>query len=286
MEWAEGRLTKRSEDSVEAPETPDAIIELAYTGADKLELASAREKILELMYEIEALKREPSGSNVERLKAELSVSYATNRGFRQQWEDERKEWEDEKKENEKLNAALKEKLNAVLKHERVENANAALKHEENEREENEKLNAALKHEREENEKLNAALKHEREENEKLKREREENANAALKDVREENANAALKHEREENGREENEKLNAALKHGREENEKLNAALKVALLENDNLIELTRSLREQADGLRAIVEIIADHFESGPCPLLLPEIIDGDDGEVVTDDLAA
>jgi chromosome segregation ATPase len=260
MEWVEGRITKRSVDAAKAPETWDAITE-PYTGADKLELSSAREKILELMYEIEALKREHSGSYVENLKAELSVSYATNRGFRQQWEDEREE---------------NEKLNAALKHEREENEK--LKHE---REENEKLNAALKHEREENEKLNAALKHEREENEKLKHQREEN----------EKLNAALKHEREENEklkheREENEKLNAALKHEREENEKLNATLKFALLENDNLIELTRSLREQADGLRVIVEIIADHLERGPYPLRLPDIIDGDDGEIVTDDLAA
>jgi septal ring factor EnvC (AmiA/AmiB activator) len=101
--------------------------------------------------------------------------------------------------------------------------------------------------------------------------------------REENEklNAELKHEREEN-----EKLNAALRHEKEENEKLNAGLKFALLENDNLIELTRSLREQADGLRAILEIIANRLQRRPCPLRLPEIIDGDNGEIVTDDLAA
>ena len=72
-------------------------------------------------------------------------------------------------------------------------------------------------------------------------------------------NAALKHEREEN-----EKLSTALNHEEQENEKLNAALRFALLENDNLIELTRSLREQADGLdglRAILEIIADQTVS-------------------------
>ena len=169
------------------------------------------------MYEIEALRREHSGSYVERLKSELSVSYATNRGFKQRWEDER--------------------------------------------EENEKLNAALRHAREENEKLNAALRHEKEENEKL--------------------NAALRHAWEDN-----EKLNAALRHEKEGNEKLNAGLKSALLENDNLIELTRSLREQADGLRAILEIIANRLQRRPCPLRLPEIIDGDNGEIVTDDLAA
>ena len=93
MEWVEGRLTKRSVNAAEAPETRDTITELAYTEADKLEFTSAREKIFELMYEIEALKREHSGSYVERLKAELSVSYATNRGFLQQWEDERGEIE-------------------------------------------------------------------------------------------------------------------------------------------------------------------------------------------------
>ena len=48
-----------------------------------------------------------------------------------------------------------------------------------------------------------------------------------------------------------------LKHEREENERLNSALKFALLENAKLLELTRSLREQADGLdglRAVLEI--------------------------------
>ena len=189
MEWTEGRITRGSVDAAKAPETRGVITEPAYTGADKLELSSAREKILDLMYEIEALRREHSGSYVERLRSELSVSYATNRGFKQRWEDER--------------------------------------------EENEKLNAALKHEREENEKLNAELRHEK-----------------------------------------------------EENEKLNAELKFALLENDNLIELTRSLREQADGLRAILEIIANRLQRRPCPLRLPEIIDGDNEEIVTDDLAA
>ena len=189
MEWTEGRITRRSVDAAKAPETRDVITEPAYTGADKLELSSAREKILDLMYEIEALRREHSGSYVERLRSELSVSYATNRGFKQRWEDES--------------------------------------------EENEKLNAALRHAWEDNEKLNAALRHEK-----------------------------------------------------EGNEKLNAGLKSALLENDNLIELTRTLREQADGLRAILEIIANRLQRRPCPLRLPEIIDGDNGAIVTDDLAA
>jgi hypothetical protein len=166
MEWLEGRITRRSVDAAEAPETRDAITELAYR-ADKLDLSSARERILEL-----ALKHQHSGSHVENLKAELSVSYAINRGFRQQLEAEV--------------------------------------------EANGKLSAELKHEMEENEMLNA-------ENEKL--------------------NAAVKHECKNN-----EKLNATLRHEREENERLNAALKCTLLENANLIELTRSLREQADGL--------------------------------------
>jgi septal ring factor EnvC (AmiA/AmiB activator) len=199
MEWIDGRITKRSVDAG-APETRNAITNLSYIGADKLELTCAREKILDLMYEIEALRREHSGSFIERLKAELSASYATNQGFRQQWEDER-----------------------------------------------ERLNAALEHEREENETLDAALEHEREENKKL---------------------------------------GAGLEHEREENEKLNAVLKFALLENEDLTELTRSLKEQANGLRAILGTIADRLTRGPGPLRLPKIIDGDDGVGVTDDLAA
>ena len=74
MEWVEGRITKRSVNAAEAPETRHAITELAYTRADKLDLPSAREKILELMYEIEAFKRQHCGSYVENLKVELSVS--------------------------------------------------------------------------------------------------------------------------------------------------------------------------------------------------------------------
>ena len=87
MEWTEGRITRGSVDAAKAPETRDVTTEPAYTGADKLELSSAREKILDLMYEIEALRREHSGSYVERLRSELSVSYATNRGFKQRWEE-------------------------------------------------------------------------------------------------------------------------------------------------------------------------------------------------------
>ena len=181
MEWLEGRITKRSIEAAEVPETRAAITKLAYK-ADKLNLSSARERILEL-----ALQHQHSSSHVENLKAELSVSYAINRGFRQQLEAEME---------------ANGKLSAELKHEI---------------EENEKLNAA-------NEKLNAAVKH------------------ACKD---------------------NEKLNAALRHEREENGRLNTALKFALLENAKLLELTRSLREQADGLdglRAVLEIIADEIK--------------------------
>jgi hypothetical protein len=216
MEWLEGRITKRSVDAAEAPETRAAITELAYK-ADKLDLSSARERILEL-----ALQHQHSGSHVKNLKAELSVSYAINRGFRQQLEAEME---------------ANGKISAELKHEIEENErlNAA----------NEKLNASVKYECKDNEKLNAALRHEREENGRL--------NAAN-----EKLNAAVKH-----GCKDNEKLNAALRHEREENERLNAALKFALLENANLLELTRSLREQADGLdglRAVLEIIADEIK--------------------------
>ena len=146
MEWFEGRISKRSVEAAEAPKTRAAITELVYK-ADKLNLSSARERILEL-----ALQHQHSGSHVENLKAELSVSYAINRGFRQQ----------------------------------------------------------------------------------------------------------LETEMEANG-----KLSAELKHEIEENERLNAALKVALLENAKLLELTRSLRHQADGLdglRAVLEIIADEIK--------------------------
>jgi hypothetical protein len=82
MEWLEGRITKRSVDAAEAPGTRAAIPELAYK-ADKLDLSSARERILEL-----ALQHQHSGSHFKNLKAELSVSYAISRGFRQQLEAE------------------------------------------------------------------------------------------------------------------------------------------------------------------------------------------------------
>ena len=181
MEWLEGRITKRSIEAAELPETRATITKLAYK-ADKLNLSSARERILEL-----ALQHQHSSAHVDNLKAELSVSYAINRGFRQQLEAEM--------------------------------------------EANGKLSAELKHEIEENEKLNAAN---------------------------ENLNTAVKHASKDN-----EKLNAALRHEREENGRLNAALKFALLENAKLLELTRSLREQADGLdglRAVLEIIADEIK--------------------------
>ena len=181
MEWLEGRITTRSIEAAEVPETRATITKLAYK-ADKLNLSSARERILEL-----ALQHQHSSAHVDNLKAELSVSYAINRGFRQQLE---------------VEMEANGKLSAELKHEI---------------EENEKLNA-------ENEKLNAEIKHECKDNEKL--------------------NAALRHEREQNGR-------------------LNAALNLALLENAKLLELTRSLREQADGLDglgAVLEIIADEIK--------------------------
>ena len=181
MEWLEGRITKRSIEAAEVPENRATITKLAYQ-ADRLNLSSARERILEL-----ALQHQHSSSHVDNLKAELSVSYAINRGFRQQLETEV--------------------------------------------EANGKLSAELKHEIEENERLNAAN---------------------------ENLNAAVKHERNDN-----QKLNATLRHEREENGRLNAALKFALLENAKLLELTRSLREQADGLdglRAVLEIIADEIK--------------------------
>ena len=177
MEWFEGRLTKRSVVAAEASKTPDAIVD------DKLDPSLVRESMLEL-----ALKHQHSAPNVDNLKAELSVSFAINRGFRQQLEAEM--------------------------------------------EANGRLSAELKHEIAENKKLNAEI-------EKL--------------------NAAIKHERKDN-----EKLNATLTHEREENERLNAALKFTLRENTNLIELTRSLRERADGLdglRAVLEIIADEINA-------------------------
>jgi chromosome segregation ATPase len=216
MEWLEGRITKRSIEAAEVPETRATITKLAYK-ADRLNHSSARERILEL-----ALQHQHSSSHVDNLKAELSVSYAINRGFRQQLEAEME---------------ANGKLSAELKHEIEENEklNAA----------NEKLNAAIKHECKDNERLNAALRHDREENGKL--------NAAN-----EKLNAAVKHAGKDN-----EKLNAALRHEREENGRLNAALKFALLENAKLLELTRSLREQADGLDglgAVLEIIADEIK--------------------------
>jgi hypothetical protein len=81
---AKSRITKRSLDAPKAPEIRHETPKLAHTRVDELELASAREKILEQKYEIEELKAALSGSYVERLKAER-----------------------ERRENEKLNAELK-----------------------------------------------------------------------------------------------------------------------------------------------------------------------------------
>ena len=97
MEWLEGRITKRSIEAAEVPETRAAITKLAYK-ADKLNLSSARERILEL-----ALQHQHSSSHVDNLKAELSVSYAINRGYRQQLEAEMEA-------NGKLSAELKHEI--------------------------------------------------------------------------------------------------------------------------------------------------------------------------------
>jgi chromosome segregation ATPase len=221
MEWTEGRISKRSVDSAKAPEPANATTKQSYAGVDELELASAREKILQLKHEVEALKAVLSLSSVERLKAELSVCYATNRGVRRQLEDEMEE-------NGRLSAELRL-----------------------EREANEKVNARLTSEKQENEKLNTELKHVSQENEKLV--------------------AELKREREEN-----EKLIAELNCEKEHHESLDAELKLAVLANGNLLELSRSLTGQADGLRAILGIVADRLERWPCLPRLPELVDGDD----------
>ena len=49
MEWLEGRITKRSIEAAEVPETRATITKLAYK-ADRLNLSSARERILELVF--------------------------------------------------------------------------------------------------------------------------------------------------------------------------------------------------------------------------------------------
>ena len=127
---AESRVTKSSLDIPEAPEIRGEMPQFGHTLVD-LELASAREKILEQKYEIEELKAALSGSVVERLKAELSASYATNREFGRQLEEEREK---------------NEKLNTQLKNEREVCATSREfgRQLEEEREKNEKLNAELK----------------------------------------------------------------------------------------------------------------------------------------------
>ena len=62
MEWLEGRITKRSVDAAQAPETRAANTELAFK-ADKLDLSSARERILEL-----ALQHQHSAPTSRTLK--------------------------------------------------------------------------------------------------------------------------------------------------------------------------------------------------------------------------
>ena len=83
------RITKRSLDAPQAPEIRREIDKSANSPVDERELASAREEILKQKYEIEELKVAFSDSHVERLKAELSASYATNREFKRQLEEER-----------------------------------------------------------------------------------------------------------------------------------------------------------------------------------------------------
>ena len=80
MEWTEGRITRRSVDAAKAPETRNVITELAYTGADKLELSSAREQILDLMYEIEALRREQSRAHLSCGAPRLAAAVRPRRG--------------------------------------------------------------------------------------------------------------------------------------------------------------------------------------------------------------
>ena len=102
----------------------------------------------------------------------------------------------------------------------------------------------LEAEIEANGKLSAELKNEVERNKKL-------------EVENDRLSTAVVH---------TEKLNALLGHEREENDRLNVALECARLENANLVELTRSLREQADGLdglRAVLEVIAEGRASPP-----------------------
>ena len=84
-------LTTRSLDAPEAPTVGLEMDHLANYPVDERELASAREKIREQKYEIEALNAALSGSQVERLTAELSASYATNRELGRQLEEERGE---------------------------------------------------------------------------------------------------------------------------------------------------------------------------------------------------
>jgi chromosome segregation ATPase len=106
----------------------------------------------------------------------------------------------------------------------------------------------LEAEIEANGKLSAELKNEVERNKRL-------------EVENDRLSTAVAHESKNT-----EKLNALLGHEREENDRLNVALECARLENANLVELTRSLREQADGLdglRAVLEVIAEGRMSPP-----------------------
>jgi hypothetical protein len=66
---AKTRITKRSLHPAKAPETRCEMPKLAHAPVDELELASAREKILEQKYEIEELRllRRTSKSGTLRL---------------------------------------------------------------------------------------------------------------------------------------------------------------------------------------------------------------------------
>jgi hypothetical protein len=132
------RTTKnRITTAPQAPEIRREIDKSANSPVDERELASAREEILKQKYEIEELKIAFSDSHVERLKAELSASYATNREFKRELEEEREK-------NQRLNSQLN---NAE---EETENLCAEVK---NARRENEKLVAKLKVATQENAKL-------------------------------------------------------------------------------------------------------------------------------------
>lgn len=80
MEWVEGHITKRSVDAARSPETRHAITELAYK-ADKLDLSSARERILEL-----ALKPAPTSRTLKLNSPSVMRSIAgSDNNFKLRW---------------------------------------------------------------------------------------------------------------------------------------------------------------------------------------------------------